>query len=783
MNKSQAFPIYTPSRDAAYIRGMVAVNFMGFLMSRAFILENTMPFGTAFFSAALLNRCMPIPTFLSAALGIISIAGLEASYKYMAMMGLSYIIMRVFFRKNPIGRHSASLVTFFAMLGTSALWLNPAGSWTPLDMIIIGFEALAGGILVYIFDYAFSVIMDLGRGRHVTSEEAICTAVAIAVTVSGIGALRIWHIAIKTMVMAVVILMGAYTGGAAAGSAIGALLGITSGLMTTRAAVVVGVFSFAGLLSGVFKELGRAGSILGFIIGSSILNFYIGGGAAPVINMEELLAASLLFILVPGRFLERLACMADGEEETHDRVPYHIKAREFASIRLKEFAGVFAQLSATFNDVSFKEDFLGSQSLNRVIDSICDRVCQNCSFRRACWEKEFYTTYQSVFELLYVAEEKGMVEEKHIPPPLRKRCIKPDRLIEAVNYLFDLFRINYKWQLKMEDCRNLVAQQLEGMSGVMENLAGEMDMHLKFNKNLEKDISSSLAGKGIEVFRVAVVERPGRAMEVYLDKKSCFGCRECAKKVIPEVSAVTGRKFNKPGYLCSIKNGVCSFKLVEARKLNVSTGVCTAPKNEGQINGDNYTFMELKDNQFLIALSDGMGTGARASLESSAAINMLEQLLEAGYGHDLAVRTINSIMMLKSPGDSFSTLDIALVDMYNGEAKLVKIGTPPTYIKRGGEVKVLSSSSLPMGIVGNIDFHIKKLSVTEGDFIVMVTDGIAEACGEEEGEEWVADILKVTNNQNPQEIARIIFERAMEYYDGQAGDDMTVLVSKVWKSI
>ena len=98
-------------------------------------------------------------------------------------------------------------------------------------------------------------------------------------------------------------------------------------------------------------------------------------------------------------------------------------------------------------------------------------------------------------------------------------------------------------------------------------------------------------------------------------------------------------------------------------------------------------------------------------------------------------------------------------------------------------MKVLSSSSLPMGIVGNIDFHIKKLSVTEGDFIVMVTDGIAEACGEEEGEEWVADILKVTNNQNPQEIARIIFERAMEYYDGQAGDDMTVLVSKVWKSI
>ncbi|MDD2573092.1 MAG: stage II sporulation protein E [Bacillota bacterium] len=783
MNKSQAFPIYTSSRDAVYIRGMVTINLIGFFMSRAFILENTMPFGTAFFSAALLNRCMPIPVFLSAALGLISTAGLAASYKHITTMGLVYIISRILFRKKPAKRHSLSLITFFTMLGTSVFWLNSAGSWIPFDMIILGFEALAGGILVYIFDYAFSVIKDLGKGRHVSREDAICTAVAIAVAVSGIGALRVWHIAIKIMVMAVVIMMGAYTGGATTGSAAGALLGLTSGLMTTRAAAMVGVFSFAGMLSGTFKELGRAGSILGFIIGSSILNFYMGGGAASLINMEELLAASLLFILIPGRVLEGLACVMDGDGETDERVPYHIKAREFASIRLKEFAGVFTQLSASFNDVSFKEDFLGRRSLNKLIDGICNRSCLNCSFRRTCWEKEIYFTYQSVFQLLCIAEEKGIAEEKDIPPSLRKRCIKPECLIEAVNYLFDLFRINYKWQLKMEDCRNLVSQQLEGMAGVMENLAGEIDMRLKFNAKLERDISKTLAEKGIEVFRAVVVEKPGRGLEVYLDRKPCFGCRECVKKVIPAVSAVTGRRFNKPDYLCSIKNGVCSLKLVEARKFNVSTGVCSAPKEEGQVNGDNYSFMELKNHQYLIALSDGMGTGARASLESSTTINMLEQLLEVGYGHDLAVRTINSIMMLKSPGDSFSTLDIALIDMYNGDVKLVKIGAPPTYIKRGDEVKVLSASSLPMGIVDKIDYHTKKLTVVEDDFIVMVTDGIAEACEEEDSEEWVADILRGTNNRNPQEIARIIFERALEYYDGQARDDMTVVVSKVWKNL
>lgn len=855
MNKGQTFSIYASPKDTVYIKGLAAISITAFLVSRAFILENTMPFGVAFFSAAILNRYKPIPIFLSVVLGIISAAGMAVSYKYITMMGILYIALRFLLKKVPTKRHIMSATTFFIMFSTSMVWLNSIKGYTPLDVLIIGFEAFAGCILMYIFDYAFPVIDNGKKGRDISREQAICTVVVIAVAVSGIGALRIWHVNLKTIVMAVIIIIGAYTHGAALGSAAGALLGLTSGLMTPRAATMVGVFSLAGLLSGTFRELGKIGSALGFIIGSSILNFYISGGAVSIIGMEELLVASLLFMLIPRSVLEYLTSVMDDSENVYNRVPYHIKAKEFALIRLKEFAEVFTQLSATFADVSFKEDFLGIHGLNKLIDGICDKVCQNCNFRKACWERDFYSTYQSVFDLLCTAEEKGWVEIKHIPPALRKRCVKPDHLIETINYLFDLFRINYKWQLKMEDCRNLVSQQLEGMAEVIGNLAGEMDMHLNFNESIERSISKVLTEKGMEILRVAVVEKPGKGSEIYLDKKACYGCRECTKKVIPEISAVTGKRFNKSGYLCSIKKGVCTLKLIEKQRFNVSTGVYSAPKDESEVNGDNYTFMDLKDHQHLIALSDGMGTGASASIESSTAINMLEQLLEIGYSHDMALRTINSIMMLKSTGDSFSTMDIALLDLYNGEAKLVKTGAPPTYIKRGSEVKILASSSLPMGIVDKVDYYSKKISITEGDFIVMVTDGIVEACGRgcsgtingihnrtQDGaadgaydkghveiideacnkvcygttdkihggtdgktqrgtgdkdrdemcngvfnrgynEEWVAEVLRSTDNCNPQEIARIVFERALECYGGQARDDMTVVVSKIWKNI
>ncbi len=782
MNKSQTLLARAPSRNIAHIKALLAMNIIALLLSRAFILENAMPFGVAFFSVALLNRYRPIPVFFSTALGMISVAGLRASYRYMIIMGVLYLILYLILRKRTIKKQGASLITFFTMLGISMLWLNTSGGYTTFDMLIVGFEALAGGILVYIFDYAFRHIKGLGKNKHISREETICTAVVIAIAVSGIGTLRVWHITVRTAVTVVLIMISAYNGGAAAGSAAGALLGLTSGLMGTRAAAMVGVFSFAGLLTGTFKELGRVGSILGFIIGGSVLNLY-AGSSVPIINMEELLAGSFLFVLIPGFVLEGISFATEDYGNVRNRVPYHIKAKEFALIRLKEFAAVFSQLSATFNDISFKEDYLGIHSLNNLIEDICGRVCRDCSFRKLCWEKDFYFTYREIFDLMCIVEEKGRAKKEHMPPDLRKRCLKPEELLDAVNYFFDLFKINYKWQLKMEDCRELVSQQLGGMAEVIGNLAGEMDMHLSFNGKYEEDISRALTEKGIEVFNTVVVEKPGRGLEVHLEKKACFGCRECTKTVIPEVSAVTGKQFSKSGYLCSIKRGICSLKLLEKQKFNVSTGVYTAPKEKDQINGDNYTFMELRDQKYLIALSDGMGTGASASIESSTAINMLEQLLEVGYDYEMALRTINSIMMLKSPGDSFSTLDITLIDLYNGDAKIIKTGAPPTYIKRGDGVKVLASSSLPMGIVDKAEYYIKRLTVAQDDFIVMITDGIIEARNGTDKGGWVAELLKTTNNRNPQEMARIIFEKALEYYGGKAGDDMTVVVSKVWKNL
>ena len=68
-----------------------------------------------------------------------------------------------------------------------------------------------------------------------------------------------------------------------------------------------------------------------------------------------------------------------------------------------------------------------------------------------------------------------------------------------------------------------------------------------------------------------------------------------------------------------------------------------------------------------------MGNGVRARTESSAALSMLEQLLQSGIDERLAVKSVNSILLLRSPDEMFATVDLALIDLYTAHATMLKI--------------------------------------------------------------------------------------------------------------
>jgi stage II sporulation protein E len=209
-------------------------------------------------------------------------------------------------------------------------------------------------------------------------------------------------------------------------------------------------------------------------------------------------------------------------------------------------------------------------------------------------------------------------------------------------------------------------------------------------------------------------------------------------------------------------------------------GLSSTKKNRSEMSGDTSTYTKLQDGKYLIGLSDGMGTGKEAKKNSRAVIELLGKLLNTGFEKDMAIELVNSVMLLKQEDDMYATLDVAIFDSVSGNTEFIKVSACPTFIKKGENIDVIKSLTLPVGTLDDIDIDLYDKNLEEDDLIVMVTDGILESRQDlEQKETWIIGLLKNINTNNPQRIADIILQEAVDNGFGVPVDDMTVIVSKV----
>jgi len=398
--------------------------------------------------------------------------------------------------------------------------------------------------------------------------------------------------------------------------------------------------------------------------------------------------------------------------------------------------------------------------------------------RQYCWQTNFYETYQTIFGILGACEKKGRIEIDDLPVNFRKTCINLQHFIDTSNRLFELYKLNLTWKNKVIDSRELVSQQLGGVSLLIKRLSRDLGLEMNFREDLEEAVIRELGYSRIEPERVVVIENKLGKFEVNVTHRPCHGKKLCRKEIAPIVSRVLGRKLVNPQGECITEKGLCSLSLREEQRFRMATGVSRLAKSGSKESGDSYSFINLRGAQALLALSDGMGSGKQAHAESAAAVELLEDLIESGFEKDMALRMINSVLVLKSSEESFSTLDICSLDLYTGEAEFCKIGAATTYLLRGGSVSTIRSTSLPIGILNNVEpeTHVRQLK--SGDVIVMVTDGVCES---EASVGWIAEILASLSSRSPQDIADIVINEAARRAGDVIRDDMTVLSARVWE--
>ena len=241
------------------------------------------------------------------------------------------------------------------------------------------------------------------------------------------------------------------------------------------------------------------------------------------------------------------------------------------------------------------------------------------------------------------------------------------------------------------------------------------------------------------------------------------------------------------GMACAVDGMMSQLKqverpiLIKEERFKVELGRSGYARCQG-VSGDSVLCNHIRKGEYLIALSDGMGKGQKAAEESTLTLNTLYNLMRAGFEPELALRMINSLLLMKSTEEIFSTVDMGLLNLYNGRLRLFKIGAAATYIKRGDRVEAIKASSLPLGMVEKITVDSIEVSLRKKDQIIIVSDGITEAdrgreAGSSERGDWLKETIAGIKSTDPQTVSDLILNRAVERCGLKEKDDMTVITA------
>lgn len=219
----------------------------------------------------------------------------------------------------------------------------------------------------------------------------------------------------------------------------------------------------------------------------------------------------------------------------------------------------------------------------------------------------------------------------------------------------------------------------------------------------------------------------------------------------------------------------------EKLKVDISASQYAA---SGTINGDCCGWQDIGGGRTVMVVSDGMGKGKKAAAESLLVTKTLISLLKAGVTPDLALKMINTVMLMKDDEESYATVDLAIIDRISGKVKFYKIGAASTLIRHREKVEEVKLSAVPLGIVNGLKIRYMEAELKKDDWIIMMSDGVSDGgMTGSTGHGTFIDTLKSTvskvRSADPEMMSMLLIDQAADSYIGRERDDLTVLAAHI----
>ncbi|MDT9330525.1 stage II sporulation protein E [Clostridium perfringens] len=763
--------------------GLIMAMVAGLLISRVYldmtfgVVQVLAPFGLAYLIAITnYERKYILSSSLGVILGYITLFNKVSNFS--AYIIISTIVTIISMSKlNKKARNIASFIIVFSglfvygvLVGSSDIILHLIGA--------ISVTALVFPIY-YVVSYTLKCIEEINTQHFFSIDEIVSIELFICLLIVGIGTLSLNDISFRNIAAILFIIALAFISDTNMGAGAGITMGIILGFATGNLMESIAIYGACGLVAGIFRESGKLFTALSFNIIFIIVTLY--SGVFNNISFIEALAGTGIFLLIPKKIYNKISL-----EINKDKKVGHFSEVRFAEIkdelteRLKDFTEVLSIMGKSLNNLVGNDKLAIKNKGNALVENLSDRTCSDCDMRYMCWKRELHQTYNAFSDLIRNYENNSGA----FPHELEKKCIKKYALVKNLEDIMNIYMVNETLKSRLGEGRKILSNHINNMSVTISEIVDEFGNELHLCTDVEKSIKKSLLKYGINFGSLICYNDKNGRIKIKMQMENCMGSQTCIKTVLPIISETIGKNMSIGSEGCNInsKNNMCEIVIEEAPKYHINSHVAVATKEGEKFTGDSYSYGRTKDGNYITVISDGMGSGPEAGLESKVSVEIIEKFMEVGFDEKIAIDAVNAIMSIKfSEDEKFSTLDMNKIDLYTGNAKFMKVGAIESFIKRGNKVEVINSNTLPFGVLEEPDVDTVEKQVSNGDVIVSISDGILDVKNDGSFDTtWLIEFLKNTKYRQPKDLSIAILEKAKELSGGKAKDDMTVVVSKVF---
>lgn len=731
---------------------------VGLVLAMGKILGGAAPFGVAL--AAAVPFPLVLPCAVGGVLGYLLAGGMTVSFPLVGALLLTaltrWTIGARWDKHTPwMGPALAGGTVFLAGV-LPFLYKSPL----IYDVVMWGTQVVMGAASASFLERGVRVL----RERSAPADRLDSTALAImgALLLMGLDSASAGGVTLGRTAAVAAVLCAARVGSEGFAAVTGLVCGLAVGFATGDFPPAITVYGLGGMLAGIFSAFGRTGSTLAFLLTYGAIHTMTAGDAA---GFVEVALGAFLFLMIPlpwFRLGTALLRPAAADEEAVKLV---------VEERLQSAASALRDVSQTTRDVARRLGDISGGELTAVYDQVGDRLCQGCPYRLACWEEQYGDTVAALARGMGRLRQGKALAGDDLLEGLA-RCQKREEIARLLTGEYRVWVSREEERLHAARMRSVVTDQFDGLALALEGV-GEAIGEIGAGDRV-------LAAKVKELFLDARMEpqgavcwknRQGRTV-IKVTVPRYKMTRAIPAELVGELGAITDLRFGYP--VLSDGGRWAQYTFYEHAPFGAEYGACQITSGGNKLCGDSYRFLTLHGGAAHLILSDGMGSGGGAAVDSTMAAALITRLLESGMSYESALHLVNSALAVKSGEESLATVDGARIDLYTGQMSLFKAGAAPTVVVRDGRGLEIDSNSLPAGILSPIRFERSDISLGLGDFVILLSDGATT-----QGSGWIARMAEEEKPRDLNEFCKKIATTARLRRNDGREDDITVLCCRL----